>query len=482
VYSVSFILALLAFGALAAYLGDVLGYRLGKRRLSLLRLRPRTTARLVGVLVGLLIPGVTVAIGALLIPEVRLAVLQIDDLRRELQTLRSERDTMQEQRDLLRNEANRERAAASRARTDADKSRGDLTKVRIDLDTATNRLTVARELVARARDQANRLRQSRDEARTSLREAQTVLREAEEALAAAERDLQTARRSVAEAEQAKNLLEADRDGLKTERDTLEAQAQILRRNVKSLRDQLTAVTEEWESQHTLFALRHPILELETELVRGVVKRPETIDALTDELVALYVVADAAAEAAGAGKGDNGRYVRVTRPVPLTRLSDSEETVSEEAILGYIRKLLWEDEDDEHVVRIIVDRRAFRGEQVGVRFEAPTNKLVFHEGDTLVTRKLGAHLEQVEAFEQLWLLIADPEHSEVRRQARAAGMLPKPKSGGYGDIEIHELYEAAQACAGRPEPVTVKVQAAADAYTVGPLPIKIVVEPSGGGPP
>ena len=112
-YSAAFIVALLAFGGLAAYLGDVLGYRLGKRRLSLLRLRPRTTARLVGIVAGILIPAVTVFIGALLVPEVRLAVLRIDSIRQELAQLTSERDTMREQRDTLRRTVVGERNSVS---------------------------------------------------------------------------------------------------------------------------------------------------------------------------------------------------------------------------------------------------------------------------------------------------------------------------------------------------------------------------------
>ena len=94
-------------------------------------------------------------------------------------------------------------------------------------------------------------------------------------------------------------------------------------------------------------------------------------------------------------------------------------------------------------------------------------------------RLPANLDQAEAFDRLWLLIADPDRSEVRRQAQAAGMLPNPKSGRYGEIGIRELYAAAAECSGRPESVQVEVEAADDTHTVGPLDIHIAVVPSGG---
>jgi uncharacterized protein (DUF3084 family) len=478
VYSVAFILALLAFGGLAAYLGDVVGYRLGKRRVSLLHLRPRITARLVGILVGILIPLVTVGICSLLIPQVKDAVFRLDDLHREINNLQSERDTMAGQRDSLRVEAKHQRQAAELARADAQESRADLAKVRANLDSAKGYLADARSRVTQLRTQTQRLGAQRDEARKGLKEAEAAVKDAENALKSAEEELAKTR---TQAETEIKGLQGERDRLRDEREALVAQADTLRQNLNSLRDQLTEVREEWELEHTIFALRRPILDIDTELVRAVVKRPADVDALTDELVALLVLADTAAETAGAGPGDKpGRYTRAVFPIPITwRPAEPSELPPEEAVLGVVRRQLWESEASENVVQVKVAARAFPGEQVKVRFEAQPNELVFRKGETIVARKLAPGLDEVGAFEQLWLLIADPDHSEVRRQAKAAGMLPNPKSGRYGEITIRELYAAAHECASRAEPATIKVQADDDTYTQGPLAIKITVEPSGG---
>jgi uncharacterized protein (DUF3084 family) len=486
VYSVAFILALLAFGGLAAYLGDLLGYRLGKRRLSLLRLRPRTTARLVAVLVGVLIPIVTVGLTSLVVPEVKDAVFRIDDLHRDIASLQSERDTVAGQRDSLRTEASQQRKAADQARADAAESRKDLSAVQSELTAARGHLAEARSRVAELRAQTERLGRDRrkavgdrDEARKDLKVAETALRDAEKALDEADKKLAAATKSVKQAIDDKERLERERDRLKADRDDLVAEAQTLRQNLATLREQLTQVQREWELQHTIFSLRQPILERDTELVRGVIRRPPTVDELTDEVVKLLVLADTAAEAAGAGPNEKGRFTRAIFPVDPAREWERDELPPEEMVLGVVRRQLWANPADENVVQVKVAGRAFAGEAVHVRFEAQPNERVFRKDETIVTRELPAGLDEADALEWLWLVIADPRKSEVTRQARAARLLPDPADGRYGDITIRELYTAAHACAGRAQPVKVRVQAAEDAYTVGPLKIKVVVEPSGG---
>lgn len=482
-YSLAFIMALLAFGGLAAYLGDVLGYRLGKRRLSLLRLRPRTTARLVGVLVGMMIPAVTVAISSLLVPEVRDAVFRIDDLHREIGLLQSERDTAAQQRESFRAQASKERKAAAMARRDAEASRADLASVRTALGRARASLDEARRRMAELRAQTQRLGRERDAAvkdrdntRRDLREAETALKNAEAALKDAERGLEEVKQRLAEAEEENNVVQSERDRLQAERETLVGQTQTLRRDVATLREELVRLQREWELQHTIFALRRPILEIDTELVRGVIRRPPTVDALTDEIVKLLFLADTVAQAAGAAANEKGRFTRAIFPLDLSREWNRDDLPPEEMVVGVVRRQLWASPADEHVVQIKVAARAFAGEVVQVRFEARPNELVFAKGETIVVKEWPAGLNEADALERLWLLIADPDHSEVRRQARAGDLLPNPKTGGYGEITIRELHAAAKACANRTTPVTVRVQAAADAYTVGPLKIRIVVEP------
>jgi len=458
-YSVAFILALLAFGGIAAYLGDILGYRLGKRRLSLLRLRPRTTARLVGILAGILIPAVTVLVGYWQVDYVRIALVELDDLGREADQLRHERDTMEQQRDVLRHQRNSARDEARGATAEAKESKDELEQVATELDTAQGHLESARARVDRLRSESGRLRADKER-------AQEELKAAAESLKAAERDLEAAKLRLKSAEE--------------DRTKLDGEVEELRQRYTTLKEQLDALEEEWKDRQSRAAGTLPIFDLGAELVRGVIQRPESLDALKNEVVALLVLADQAAEAEGAAIGDNDRYVRAVGPSPPDALEEGQEWPPESRVLGYFVGQLWDAVEDSQVVQVVVSRRAFLGEQVYVVFVKQPNRLVFRRGETIVAREIGPGLDEAEVFQRLWLLIADPSRSEVRKQAQAAGMLPDPTSGRYGEVRIRELFRATKECTGLKEAATVKVEAAEDTCTAGPLIIRIVVQPSAGG--
>jgi uncharacterized protein (DUF3084 family) len=95
------ILTLIVLSGVLAYLGDVLGMRIGKKRISLFGLRPRDTSRLITAVTGMFI-SIAVLITMTVISEnVRTALFsmkfirgQLQSLTRELQESRSESQLM----------------------------------------------------------------------------------------------------------------------------------------------------------------------------------------------------------------------------------------------------------------------------------------------------------------------------------------------------------------------------------------------------
>jgi len=84
------VLVLLLLSGVIAYVGDFLGRRIGKRKLSVLALRPRYTAILVSVLTGILISTVTLAILSLASKDVRTALFGMEELKAQLESLNRE--------------------------------------------------------------------------------------------------------------------------------------------------------------------------------------------------------------------------------------------------------------------------------------------------------------------------------------------------------------------------------------------------------
>jgi len=78
------ILGLMILAGLVALLGDVLGRKMGRKRLTILHLRPKTTATLGTVLMGMFITVVTIGIFALLNQNVYDALFRVQKLKNEI--------------------------------------------------------------------------------------------------------------------------------------------------------------------------------------------------------------------------------------------------------------------------------------------------------------------------------------------------------------------------------------------------------------
>ena len=106
------ILALLVLGGVLSTLGDRLGTRVGKARLSLFNLRPRNTAVLITVLTGSLISAMSLGLMLLVSQRLRTGLFELDQLERRLrdsrQALKGSRDQLQ------RSEQERRRAEGGR--------------------------------------------------------------------------------------------------------------------------------------------------------------------------------------------------------------------------------------------------------------------------------------------------------------------------------------------------------------------------------
>lgn len=84
---ISVILVLMAMGGIIAYLGDKIGTRVGKRRLTLFGLRPKYTSVIITILSGIFIACLTVATLAVLNENVRVALFGLSKLHAEMDRL-----------------------------------------------------------------------------------------------------------------------------------------------------------------------------------------------------------------------------------------------------------------------------------------------------------------------------------------------------------------------------------------------------------
>src|SRR5690606_8633963 len=96
-YGVRLILILAVLGGISAYLGDRIGLRVGRRRLTLFGLRPKHTSVLITILTGILIVAVSLAVLSIASEDVRTALFRMRELQEALQTTRMQYEGVAEE-------------------------------------------------------------------------------------------------------------------------------------------------------------------------------------------------------------------------------------------------------------------------------------------------------------------------------------------------------------------------------------------------
>ena len=147
------ILAVLVLGGVLSTLGDRLGSKIGKARLSLFKLRPKKTAVVITVFTGSLISALTLGLMVAVSERLRVGLFQLDQLERKL---RVSRQSLQLSLNQL-NANQQELAQARQERQTASAQLKTLEQRRRELQAERDRLGVE----VKARDQELRQLQQR---------------------------------------------------------------------------------------------------------------------------------------------------------------------------------------------------------------------------------------------------------------------------------------------------------------------------------
>lgn len=178
------IAALLTLGGVLSTLGDRLGSRVGKARLSLFNLRPRRTAVLITVLTGSLISALSLGLMLLVSERLRTGLFELDRLE---QTLRESRSRVAQQQAALQ-QADRGRRQALVGLRDAE-SKSRLAEQRTQtLRRELRPLQEQRQRLEQERDRLSRDVQRRD---AEIRRTEAELGVVRQKISAGEKELRT---------------------------------------------------------------------------------------------------------------------------------------------------------------------------------------------------------------------------------------------------------------------------------------------------
>ncbi len=425
-----------------AYWGDLLGRRLGKRRLSLFGLRPRYTAIIFTTVTGMLIAVFTIAFMATISQRVRLLMLEGDKII-------SERKVLLRKYEVARRAAGEARAGALKAQEDARSA-------------IKQRDNLVREV--------NHISANLRKLRLSLVRNEAALARTEKLLAAAQRDLAMSNRrlaaAAAEIENRKKEISAQQETI----NGLEKFRADLIRNVEIIEQR----TDTAYARYIALRQKTVILRPNEELARTVIECSQPKARIREEVLSLLRKADETARSQGATTGDNGRTIRIIIKRIESPDSDKPITADESKSIDALVDEL-STGSGSVVLRIVSIGNSVEGEQVLVEFIPNYNRLVYWKGQGVAETRIDGSASQGQILGQVISFL----RSEVRPAAIAKGIIPyfdeEQDQPAVGSISPDQLLEIVDRVKQRGRPVVLKAVADADTWSAGPLNLEFRIE-------
>jgi len=483
-YTIIALIILVATGGLIAWLGDIIGYRLGKRRSSLFGLRPRTTARVVGIAVGATLPLIGLAVAALGSSYVRDAAFRLQYLR--------------DQEVRLTDQVRNLNAQTNQARTDAESARQEANDLKQQTEGLQEQAATLNQRITSLQAERDELLAKAERIRSDLQEAKSELDQSRAVLSQVRTENQT--------------LEHQRASLREEVDTLEGQLKstqgqvdVVNRELENKKRELQPVQEELELKlERLDKLQVQLKDLERalrgweqavygpklfdagqELLRNVIRSDQTVEQIESSLVIRsdqtveqiesslrenLILASKIARASGV-EIKEGRAIRVLAPIPEGKRFGE---VSESRIIVAVARKIKEGEEDSYIVSMKVLATVFAAqpepEPVPVMLMVIPNSRVYERGETIVRLQIDGSLSRDKVFAQIWSIL-----SRLRNEAQERGVLAHPETGQYGDVPAEQLLAALDQLLAVGKPQTVRAIAAEDVYRAGLSPFLVAIQ-------
>ncbi len=483
------IAAILILGGVIATVGDRIGTKVGKARLSLFNLRPKNTAVLVTIFTGGVISASTLAILFAADEGLRKGVFELEDIQKDLRNKREQLKIAETQKTEVENQL-------IQARKEQAQAQQDLQKINQSLQAANakQRITQAqlnRTISQQAKTQAqlqgtqSRLGEVVIQYRQAINELENLYQQ-RQALQTAVQELRAERqRLYAEAkkaiDEAKTAIEkrdrelANRQEVIKQRDQKIANLDklIQNRNLEIKKREQVIVTrearlKELENQRQYLEQEVARLEKYYQSYRDL--RLGKLALVRGQVLAAGVVRvdkpTAAGEVVVQILQEANRNANIQLSEPGTNPGNAELLrVTQERVEQLIKKI---QDGREYVVRIFSAGNYVRGEkQIEFFADAMPNQLVFSAGEVLATTS--ADMKTMTSYQlrqRLDLLI-----SASQFRARNAGIVETVQVDGTFLRFFAQLQQSEQ-------PLEIKAIAAEDTYTAGPLRVKLVAISNG----
>lgn len=465
-----FVVVIVVVSGLIAYLGDLLGRRMGKRRLSLFGLRPKHTAIVMTTITGMLIAGLTIGILLAVYKPLRDVLFHA----REIQTqnivfqaknkdLRSLNVRLSSSRTTLTKEVVEKTKQVQKAREDAERAEmaRDQAKVRV---TELEREILAEQSELKSLRQTGQLTKAQLQdisARLQVRmkelaDRKSELRQKDFELAAKEHDLAEKTRDL-------NVKVAALERAEQDISRAEATIKEYEKTIREQRDKLVETTE-------MLLTGDVVLPQGQELTRTVIDSTLPPQQIKNELIRLLDKSSSDAKKAQAGVGEDGRAIKLVFEDRSSgqRVDDENLCIDSavRAIIGQGR----EGPVDGVLVRIVVANNTLKGKVAPAVLNLYWNHIAFRRGERIAECQIDGRKSEG----RILLAVLDLLRQDVRTSAQDKGVIPvagpDPDKAAQpiSEDQLDRVMELIESIRSQNKQVEVRALAKTDIYQAGPL--------------
>jgi uncharacterized protein (DUF3084 family) len=444
------VLAILVLGGILATMGDRIGTKVGKSRLSIFNLRPRKTAALVTIVTGLIISATTLGVLLITSSQLRDGLFRLESIRAELadaqaqkQMIETELDDAQAQREEAQAELdiiNRSLSASLFKQAETEKQ----------LETAQAQLQQTKETLNQVLEQEQEL----------IDEVASLLSEQEDILAQSEQ------------------LKLESDKLRGERSELSASLEKITSDRQALREKIDSAQNrlnEISTQRSELAREVENLEYSRDRLAESIRalRQGSVAIQTDQILAAAVTFP---ELSPSGlrqainelvQEANRNSIELLGFLPGQTPSEPVVQITEEQLNNLLDRI---DDGRSYVIRLLSAGNYLRQEtNVGIVADVIPNQIIFSKGEVIASLKFEADMSATDKEERVSQLFA-----LANFRAKQEGILYDPITGRVGIFSQKALNELLDEITSYNSPFSIQVVTKDPIFTGSPLTIELLV--------
>jgi len=407
------IILIIVFGGGLALLGDRVGMKVGKKRLTLFGLRPKYTSMIITVLTGFFIAGLTLLILTLMSEYVRTAIFELRNIQISLKTTTQKVNLLTKQMVKKEEEYNGLSEKHSQLQVQKEQIEEQLEKVR------TEQQKVAKELEMKLKE-----------------------------LAAKEKELQAKREEVkVNQERVANL---SRIRIDLTNDIINKEAEISRytQQIENLENRLMQLSDLSDKNQTLIS--KPMLFLVGEI-------------LTAKVVEPGIPADKVFETVIEPMLNEANKIAINRGARIPGKADYALRVTPQRVAEVCAQL--SELKDKALVRVVVENNSVAEEPVTATIEVYPNEIVFKNGDVIAETQVVGKTPESTIRDHILSLLILANHKAIERGVDSEDLKDL--------LSVSEMVKLINEIKADPE-ATFKIQLVADGdiYRINQFKVKL----------